>query len=334
MYKLETIKKNINNFILAGGNIYSPKRKLPYYSYMNAYKRQLEKTTGKKYEMSDIYEMSGIKYDKWYSKFLDFKSKIKAYADDDGYVDSYREGRGVKDSAHEIARSLTYMYDIQLSDFVLYFTVYRLKSVNVPNDYVALLQKDLLEAYPSRDLTGIKRDNPGLYCRMNHLRTSLDVRFEWQEFVESLGFITRAKAPSKHKEYDENAILAELNKLYPDKNVVNLSTINGDLYYTLVELTISLDTTIRKWLESHGFNYERGSSVSRLKQTKVDGDQRKNELLRLKEEMLASTPKDKIPTDPRERFYFDINMLKQIEDKLFFSVYSTDEEAKVTTINN
>ena len=84
---IENLTQELALFQKMGGDIYSPRRSLPYYERMRSAKRAYEKETGKELSYEDIYRDCGIKFNRDYNTFSQFVEGLSTIATPDKKVD-------------------------------------------------------------------------------------------------------------------------------------------------------------------------------------------------------------------------------------------------------
>ena len=177
-------------------------------------------------------------------------------------------------------------------------------------DSIEKLKKDLLKAYPLRDLTGIRYNNPNLYERMRNIKLMLPVRLTMKELAEFLGFsnerFLNKKEDIKEKEMQ---VLEELSKTFPNKDVSNITNVAPTLYYKMIRVSFAYDQTASQWLKGKGFTYKTSNAGSRLSATQISNKEREADLLPLKKKYSKNLHTKKMTEV--EKFYFDLEVMQK-----------------------
>lgn len=283
--KIEKLKQKINEYIANGGDIYNTKRSLPYYEYMYTLKRRMEEYYNSKFTMEYIYSLCGIRFDREYNDYKLICNRLKAYADENGCVDSVRSAiNKKKDTLYTELKNIANKYNVSMIDFLLFMTPYHFSSGRIEGDSIAKLKADLLKAYPNRDLSNIRRNNSNLYERMRNIRLMFPEPITMQELVQYLGFTNDR---FKDEKIDiltlEKNVLKELTILFPENDVSGITNIAPTLYHQMMRVCFAHNQTSTQWLNDNGFTYKTSNAGTRLSATLVDINERKEKLLPLKE---------------------------------------------------
>ena len=135
-------------------------------------------------------------------------------------------------------------------------------------------------------------------------------RMSKQELIQFLGFSNdRFSSKLKDIKVDENEVVKELNKLYPNKVVSNITNMAPNLYHDIAKLAFANDLTIQQWLKTKGFNYVTAIASSRLSTTQISFKSRVEELEPLKIKYEKSLLK--YVTDDMDRYYKKLEVMKK-----------------------
>ena len=307
---IEELTKRIQNHIENGGSIYQPKRQLPYYEYLSSLKTRFSKRDGVKYETADIYKMCGFDFDPEFAAYLEIVADLRDLADENNYVDKTNNFKQVKSETYGKLCTLATKHGSCLYDFLVLTTGYRLKESNINIDYEKALIEQLKQAYPDRNLTGIRRGNSDLYEMIRHLRRYKYPTLSIAEVINLLGFENSKSVNSRHSAPDEEAYLKKLQELYPSKNIDESLYTDKEFYYTLIKISISKGLSLVQYLNQNGFTYLQGNLVARLAQMKVDEKARYIYLIGKKREFYMSHPIEKL-TD-KEKYYLNLKLVDEV----------------------
>ncbi len=304
------LTKRIQNHIDNGGSIYQPKRQLPYYDYLSNLKTKFSKRDGVKYETADIYKMCGFDFDPEFAAYLEIVADLRDLADGNNYVDKEINFKQAKSETYGKLCTLATKHGSCLYDFLVLTTGYRLKEANINVDYEKALIEKLKQAYPDKNLAGIRRDNSDLYEMIRHLRRYKYPSLTIAEVVNLLGFQNSKSAHGGHLISDEAANLKKLQALYPSKNIDASLYLDKDFYYTLIRISISKGMSLVQYLNQNGYTYLQGNLVARLAQMKVDEKTRYDYLIGKKREFYISHPIEKL-TD-KEKYYLNLELVDHV----------------------
>lgn len=309
--KIENLKNKINEFVKNGGDIYSGKRQLPYYEYMHVVKRRMEAHYGIKLTMEYMYSLCGIKFDRDYNAHKSICDRLTLYADDNGCVDKIRtEQIKKKDTVYSDLKNLAAKQNVSMMDYLFFMTPYHFSNGRIVGDSIAKLKKDLLKAYPDGDLTGIRYDNPNLYERLRNLKLMLPERLTMKELADYLGF-SNSRFLDKKEDIKEKEmqVFEELSKMFPNKDVSNITNIAPTLYYQMVRISFAYDQTVQQWLKSKGFTYKTSNAGTRLSATQISLNERKEQLLPLKKKYSKKLIKDNF--NDIDMFYVNLKIMQK-----------------------
>ncbi len=307
---IEELTKRINTHINAGGNIYQPKRQLAYYDYLQHVKEKLSKRDGVEYSSADIYKMCGIEFDPDYQTYLEIVSDLQDLSDENNYVDKTTSFKASKPETYGKLATLSTKHHSCLYDFLVVTTGYRLKEANINLDYENALVERLRMAYPSGDITGIRRDNTDLYEMLRHLKRYRYPALSMIEIIDILGFTNSRMQKQGYKQIDEAKTVAELEQLYPSKNIDSSLVNQKGLYYRLLKISILHNLSLVDYLNSLGYTYLQGNLVPRLAQMKVDEHKRFEFLTSLKAKFYSKHKAETL-TD-KERYYLNLELIDKV----------------------
>ncbi len=313
--KIESLKNKINEYIKQGGDIYAGKRQLPYYEYMHIVKRRMEEYYGIKLTMEYMYALCGINFDRDYNAYKSVVDRLKLYADQNGCVDKIRsEEVRSKDTVYTDLKNLAAKQKVSMLDYLIFMTPYHFSFGRVVGDSIAKLKKDLLKAYPNRNLQGIRYDNPNLYERLRNVKLMLPERLTMQELATFLGFSNDKFFDKKENvKPKEIQVLEELSKIFPDGKVSNITNIAPALYYKIIRISFAHDQTAQQWLKSKGFTYITSNAGSRLSATQISMSERQKEMLPLKRKYTKKLYKDNM--NEFEKFHADLKIMEKSLDE-------------------
>lgn len=284
--RIEKLKNRILEYISNDGNIYAPKRELPYYEYMASIVKDLKKHDPSiTYE--DVYALCGIEFDRDYYAFKTFLNELKSF-NKNGYVDSIRTTKArLTYSTYEKLKTYAEKYNTTPFDFLVLMTPYSFETCFIQTDnYEETLKSIILNKYPNKDISGIKRENPEQYEQLRELQKYYPYPISMYELVIKMGFNWPRASKSIPQSPNETEILDELNALFPDKIVSNLRAINPSLYNKIIKIARANNEKASIWLEKHGFNYIGTVNISPLSQIKVDSKERRTLLKKLKQQAI------------------------------------------------
>lgn len=286
--RIEKLKVRIEEFVRAGGNIYAPKRELPYYDYMQSLIREIRKRTGNlEFGVVDIYKLCGINYDKDFYNFKEFVQDVKLLSS--GMNADNIKNKKVKGVKNVYVRLKDYAqkYNTTPFDFLVLMTGHYFTDcyINVEN-YEDVVKYLLLKEYPNRNLAGIKREKPQLYEQLRQLQHYYKKPISMRALVEKLGFRWDEASDKILEIPNKEQVLAKLNGLFPDKIIKNLIKIDSKLYYDIIRIARSEGMQISNWLQKYGFSYPDSVNLPNLSQIKVDAKGRYKLLRSLKQRQL------------------------------------------------
>ncbi len=307
---IEVLTQRIQNHIDNGGNIYQPKRQLPYYDYLHALKQRFSKRDGVKYEMQDIYKMCGFDFDPEYAEHLEIMADLQDLADKNNYVDKLSNFKQAKPETYGRLCNLATKHGTCLYDFLVLTTGFRLKEAHIDIDYEKALVARLKKAYPDRNLTGIRRENTDLYEMLRHLKRYKYPTLSMAEVIDILGFTNSRMLTDNYFNVDEASLLKQLEFMYPDKLINQSLCTNKDFYYRLIKLSVINKISLIEYLNKNGYTYLQGNMVARLAQMKVDENERYNFLMNKKKEFYSKHNIEKLTN--KQKYYLDLQLVDEV----------------------
>ncbi len=322
-YILE-LTKNINDYINQGGNIYTPKRQLPYYEKVSYAAELFEKETGIHLdEYSSIYKDCGINYSKHFYKFSQMKNKLALITDENGYVDEDK----AKDNklAHNSVRAYLNAHSLELGitpgEYLILMTDYRYKNLMVGGDYIKHVQELFDKRYPSGKVKGLKQEDPELFWKVDHFRNYFPGRISYDDALAFFG-ITNI-SDFKRTNYqplpiNENILLEKLQLAFPDGKIGNDFTSMRQEYYNAIRLAAKSGLTISDYLEKNGFEYTAGINISRFSRFKLNEEDAKaheTKLLTLKNHFLREYNLEGL--DEVKLFEINLEVAKKVSQAVY-----------------
>lgn len=307
---IEVLTQRIQNHIDNGGNIYQPKRQLPYYDYLHALKQRFSKRDGVKYEIQDIYKMCGFDFDPEYAEHLEIMADLQDLADKNNYVDKLSNFKQAKPETYGRLCTLATKHGTCLYDFLVLTTGFRLKEAHIDIDYEKALVARLKKAYPDRNLTGIRRENTDLYEMLRHLKRYKYPTLSMAEVIDILGFTNSRMLTDNYFNVDEASLLKQLEFMYPDKLINQSLCTNKDFYYRLIKLSVINKISLIEYLNKNGYTYLQGNMVARLAQMKVDENERYNFLMNKKKEFYSKHNIEKLTN--KQKYYLDLQLVDEV----------------------
>ncbi len=314
--KIANLEKRIKTYMKLGGDIYADTKTLPYYESMRYIKKEMEAESGDKVSMEHIYSLCGIKFDRDYRAFQLLQADISKFADPNNYVDiirsrAIREQSGVYDRLKTMANK----YNVSPFDFLTFMTPFRFTSGRVQGDSIARLKEDLKDAYPDGNLEGIRWDREDLYERLRTLNKSLPVALSMKDLAGFLGFYNDRFSDTKPVvNIDETQVTDELLEMFPDKNVSGITSISPSVYQKIIRLGFANDQTPQQWLNDRGFDFPTAVDMPRLSTTKVDLNDRLQEVQGLRETYLQEY--DTANADNIDMFHINLEVMQRVVSEL------------------
>ncbi len=335
--RIENLKNKIEEYIGNGGDIYAPRRELPYYEYMRGIKRSLEKELEREVLFDEVYGLCGINFDREYhenvveyQRFLSFYERVCRFADEKGYVDSMRKGevRAV-DNTYEQLKNYADKYGCSPFDFLVLMTGFKFERATVQVDYVSYLSQELLKAYPDGNIEGIRWSRPDLYEGIRHLRKYMPESASMQDVAEILGvYNERFSVKKLEVNLDKSAVLQKIHELCPDGNATKLKDMDLTTYNEVIALARSEDKTPFQWMSENNLRYDFEVNMPRLSKAKINTEERANMLLAMREEFLAEYNLEGV--DDITRFNVNLQVMQQVLQRVYgedLSVVGVEEVA-------
>lgn len=310
--RIENLKEKTKNYINAGGSIYDPKRKLPYYEDLQYIVKILRKKTGKKVSSADIYKLCGFDFDKDFDHFMTFRNELKKFVGKNGTVDTIKS-KDVKsvNNVYSKLKSYTEKYNTNPFDFLVLMTGYRLDECSIKtNAYIDIVKNEILKVYPNGDITGIRHANPHLYEKLQHIRKTYNTSMK--EIIELLGLTMNKASTQKKPSINKAKLVQDLFSLYPDGKIENLINKNIYVYRKLIKACNEEYKTTAEWCHENGFLYSEAKSVRRLGKITVDATARQKLLLELKRTALQKYKPEQL-ANASEIQLFHISLNSSIE---------------------
>lgn len=188
-----------------------------------------------------------------------------------------RSKGGVKSKLNQLAHELS----CSPSDYLVLMTDYRYHNAMIQTDYVSQLQQELLEKYPDGNTSNIRRENPGLYFKLQHLYRYSPEEVGMADINSLFNLYNKRSLNIPYSEVlDEQAVIDELVSKYQEKSISNLTQKDPTLYYKISKCAASKNQTVQQWLKNiPGLVLDsRQIQAVRLSHTKVDAKKREQEL--------------------------------------------------------
>lgn len=329
---IESLTKEINKYVENGGNIYTPKRQLPYYEKVSYAADLFEKETGIHLEdYSMIYKDCGFNYSKSFYKFSEMKNQLSLITDENGYVDEDK----AKDNkrTHDNIRSYLNTHSLELGitpgEYLILMTDYRYKNLMVTGDYIKHLQSLFDKRYPSGKVKSLKREDPELFWKVDHFRNYFPGRISYDDALAFFGItnINDYKKPDYQPlPLNENILLEKLQQAFPDGKIGKDFTSMRQEYYNAIRLAAKSGLTISEYLKENGFDYTAGITISRFSRFKLNDEDAKaheTKLLTLKNHFLREYNLEGLD----EVSLFEINL--EVAKKVSQAIYG-EQKAEVS----
>lgn len=312
---LAEIKQRIDDYVANGGSIYDRRRQLPYYDNLQKFTKRVQLSDNPNFTIVDAYKLCGYTFDREYGDYHKLLQILKEYADEKGYVDSIKKIEG-SDAPKTLLKKMSAPLNCSPSDYLILMTDYRYERSIIITDYIEQLRKELKEAYPTGDITHIKRENNLLYEKLRHVaRYCPEVGADMQSVAEYFGLTNeRFSSTNIYQHLNAKKVLAELFKLYPDGVIDSLAKDHPTLYHNVTKCAASENTTPKAWLENNGFTYTPAQKTERMYKTVVDSKVREKELLSLRNSLVGKMRTDF--ADPIEEYYYKKKIAKLVLQQL------------------
>lgn len=305
---IEELKNRILKHIANGGNIYQPKRQLPYYDYLKHVKDKFSKRDSKEYTTADIYKLCGYDFNPEYNDFLLVVADLQDISDSNNYVDRLFNFKKSRPEAYSKLCYLATNHGSCLYDCMVLMTGYRLKDANINLDYEIALKERLKLAYPNRNISGIRRQYPNLYYMLEHLRDYKYPKLKMYDIYDMLGFYIDKMPETYQSNINEQELVNELEILYPDKVITKIN--NPSLYSKIIKISLLKNLSIEDCLNKLGFKYSQGLMIERLAQMKVNEKARYNFLMEQKKEFYKDKNLETL-TD-KEKYYLNLQLVEHV----------------------
>ena len=270
---LHRLKKEIAKFIANGGDINVRNPRPPYYYLLCDIIKKFKKEEGINYSIEDIMKMCGYDWKSVRFNLCNINEILNDYKDRNGYIDNIKKSElGKKVLACIKAKAIN--KQMELNDYLMVIFGARLYETFVDVDYFSLVEKELKEfenQYGKENVTlaNIERCNKRLLYRIDNLARYFPYgSVNSSSVLDALGYDVEVN--EKHK-LDERKILAELEKIYPNKQVYKLSEYPS-VRYGVNELSAYYDQTVEQYLKTRGFNIVNRGETYRLSKALVKSD--------------------------------------------------------------
>ena len=193
------LTREISMFQKLGGNIYSPRRTLPFYERLRSAGRAYQRETGEKIPMEQIYSDCGIKFDRDYYHFTLFLDNLKSFATADNKVDSLKRTKATQTETEAKSYLNFHANEIGLTpgEYLILMTDYRFENLTISGDYVGFLQQRFSKAYPDGLVKNLKAESPSLYWALKHFQEYAPEELSYDEALAFFGMknISTKKPP-------------------------------------------------------------------------------------------------------------------------------------------
>lgn len=328
------LTKEIGMFQKLGGNIYSPRRTLPFYERLRSAGRAYKRETGEKIPMEQIYSDCGVKFDRDYYHFTLFLDNLRSFATSDNKVDSLKRTNATQTETEAKSYLNFHANEIGLApgEYLILMTDYRFENLTISGDYVSFLQQRFSKAYPNGLVKNLKAENTSLYWALKHFQEYAPEELSYDEALAFFGMknISTKKPPEPKitKSIVESEILEKLADKYPSREIKDIFTDNPKLYYDIVKLAVRNDQTISQWFACHGMSYAQGNQCARLSRYQVDATEHEAMLLSMREELLQEY--DIENADDIDMFRINLDIARRISKELYPDRHITVEENENT----
>lgn len=324
------LSKEIDMFQKLGGNVYSPRRTLPFYERLRSAGRAYQRETGEKIPMEQIYSDCGVKFDRDYYHFTLFLENLKSFATTNNKVDSLKRTHATPTEIEAKSYLNFHANEIGLApgEYLILMTDYRFENLTISGDYVGFLQQRFSKAYPNGLVKNLKAENTSLYWALKHFQEYAPEELSYDEALAFFGMknISTKKPPEPKniKPIVESEVVEDLTDLFPTREIKDIYTLDPKLYYNVVKLAVRSDQTVAQWFASHGMSYAQGNQCSRLSRYQVDANEHETMLLSMREELLQEY--DIENADNIDMFRINLDIAKRISKELYPDRHITQEE--------
>lgn len=328
---VQKLTKELALYQQMGGNIYAPRRELPYYERLRSASRAYERETGEKIAMEQVYSDCGIKFDRDYYYFSEFVSGLSQIATPEGYVDSIKSNKAPQQQVELRSYLDFHANEVGLApgEYLILMTDYRYQNLTISGDYISYLQEKFSKAYPTGKVKNLKAENTSLYWGLKHFQEYAPFELSYEDALAFFGMenISARKGPSPTtgRVPDESKILEELRETYPNGNVEGIYKDNPKLYYSIVRLAVSQDLPINTWFTNHNIAYPQGNDVARFSKFKVDAKEHEEKLITLRDKYLEEYG-DLSEMDSMDLYRIHLDVAKKISAELYGEKNMEDEE--------
>lgn len=279
--KIETVKDAILEYIKNGGSIYDERRKLPYYEKLHSLVKQERRKGNLDFDYADAYNLAGFEFDREFNEYMELIYELRNFADKDNYVDKIKNLTG-KDNVRTALNILATSLKCSPSDYLILMTNFRFKKAIIKTDYILELYREIKEAYPSLDITGIKANHPHLYHKLTHILKYSKEFNSMAELIDAMGFTgSKFLNTTSYHNVNENFIEKELKeKLKETKNIKEVFKLYPNLYSKTLRCALLNDQSMEDWLKERAIDYQ-SENVKKFAKYRVDSDKREDELLKI-----------------------------------------------------
>ena len=330
---IENLTQELALFQKMGGDIYAPRRTLPYYERLRSAKRAYKRETGKDLTAEDIYRDCGIKFNRDYHVFSQFVEGLSKIATPDKKVDIIKTSKLPADKV-ELKSYLNFHANnlgISPGEYLILMTDYRYESLTISGDYVANLQARFNKAYPRGVVSNLKAENASLYWALKHFQEYCPEDLSYNEALAFFGLkniSARGPEDTKQAPINEDYIVGKLEEKYPTREIKDIFSNDPKLYYTVVKLAVRNDQTVSQWFDSHGMKYAQGNNCTRLSRYRVDAQEHEQMLLGLRDELLQEY--DTTNADAIDMYEINLDITKRIAEKLYGKTQDSSETEQQT----
>lgn len=333
--RIESLSKEINLFIKNGGNVYSPRRTLPYYNRLRYAVRLYEKETGEKVEYDKVYQDCGINFSRDYYNFTIFHNSLQKVADKDGYVDCIKLNSAPPEQVELRSYINFHSLDVGLTpgEYLVLMTDFRYKNMMVAGNYIDHLQRHFNEHYPNGTVKNLKTEDPETYWKLDHFKNYFPADITYDEALAYFGIrnLSKRKPPNEEGvQINENMLIERIRKTFPDGKIQESITSMPEIYRDVLKLAAKTGQPVSEWFKERDFDYTKGINVARFAKFKVDAKSHETKLLTLKNHYLKDYNLEGL--DEVDIFKVNLEIAKKIATKLYGSP-TEDEEVSLILSN-
>lgn len=267
---ISRIKKEIDTFVKAGGNIQDSKDNVPYYGLIMDFIRA-NKKHGVSYNIEDIYKMCGYEYETRINATYKLNKILEECKDYKGYVDclkNTKQGKLVIDRIRSRARNL----GVDFNTYLMIMHGVRMSGTFSEIDYIEYVGEEIgkfVEEHGIESLTlkNLHDNYKNLYSKINHV----GLYFPQGSISngEVLDFYGYSSSETLRKKVNEKKLLKVLREVYPTGEVSNI-TFNSSLFYNVVRISVENGISVEEYLNSRGFKVTIGMKMDRLAKAKLE----------------------------------------------------------------